>query len=949
LNKQTGAVIWSRNVSALDPPNQPLNVGATGWTSSILSGGFIYFTQETGWVYKLDAATGLDAAGSPLQLPDVVNGKVPYNALTSDGTKLWVGDADGIGTDGSIYQIDMATFTIDWQLTNPSYIFTGDVDFYEPEGFPGSMAYEDGILYYHSLVRDDASGFSHFPQTGVLGAIDVTVEDGSGNGVLWVNPASTNPLAAPGTVPSSYNYSGPAVGPEFVYTTSRGFFGGTTEPDGVAAWSKTFGVRIWYHGYTNLGNLGGVAVLDDVRCPTPATVFCGPDNVEYLFTSHVDGYLRLFNGFTGDAVWRRPHTGRQRGTAMIDDAIVTLTRNGGPLTGGGSITYKEVGVDPRPRLQIDSQYVFRTASPGDAAATDNVVGAIQNTGCVTLNVTNYDNQADVPPPTAARVSNVNPMLSRAAQSVTRNLAGYDAMLSASSKSMAIAKTALDIDDNYDESLVRTFARHARTAVDPLFLTAVTGPATVAAGASADLTITYDETGLTNNTGYLNYIEYVTDDPDYWEQDLTGTLLVPFTTVNLFIGCPDAFDLMTIGRGTAWITNWGAESGGEGNFAEPDATDQLTVDGSGNEHYDGGWYAAVNNDVHWAFEGCSVGGYPRRGGEWGPTLPCGVTINALSFNSPFDGSTQSYEEVSFNMIDLSSPNGFFPPSLRQLGGVGLAVQKVGSADPAFGNFMLTKITLTNESGDFTVEQTGLADTISGTMDSILFGVGTDWDVGSGNNWMYKFSNGYTVHDGSADGSAANTAGGHARLDADHHAVGAMGSGGAPTFMMGDILNDQAHGDAPYEIMNDPQAWADAIDIASTFNTDIGAYWTLGKFDALADGASEEFYMGIFLIHNDGVYESWTTAAEYEAVVANTVSKMKAYAGLGAGDVNLDGVIDLADVVRLGNIIDGSFDPTGTGGEFAGDCDGDGDIDEDDYNLLYDVVSGVGGTLVEGWRF
>lgn len=99
----------------------------------------------------------------------------------------------------------------------------------------------------------------------------------------------------------------------------------------------------------------------------------------------------------------------------------------------------------------------------------------------------------------------------------------------------------------------------------------------------------------------------------------------------------------------------------------------------------------------------------------------------------------------------------------------------------------------------------------------------------------------------------------------------------------------------------------------------------------------------------MYEGWTDAAGFQAAVANAAAKAKAYAGFGAGDVNLDGVVDLADVVLLGNIVDGLFDPTGTGGEFGGDTHGDGDIDEDDYTNLYDVVSGVGGALVNAWRF
>jgi len=58
------------------------------------------------------------------------------------------------------------------------------------------------------------------------------------------------------------------------------------------------------------------------------------------------------------------------------------------------------------------------------------------------------------------------------------------------------------------------------------------------------------------------------------------------------------------------------------------------------------------------------------------------------------------------------------------------------------------------------------------------------------------------------------------------------------------------------------------------------------------------------------------------------------------MNCDGLLDLSEVVLLGNVIDGLIDLTGTCGEGKGDMDSDSDIDEDDYNLLYDIVAGAG---------
>ena len=60
----------------------------------------------------------------------------------------------------------------------------------------------------------------------------------------------------------------------------------------------------------------------------------------------------------------------------------------------------------------------------------------------------------------------------------------------------------------------------------------------------------------------------------------------------------------------------------------------------------------------------------------------------------------------------------------------------------------------------------------------------------------------------------------------------------------------------------------------------------------------------------------------------------------GDVNCDGIVDLSDIVALGNALDGLTSLTGTCAADAADLDGDSDTDEDDYNLLFDEITGMG---------
>jgi hypothetical protein len=684
---------------------------------------------------------------------------------------------------------------------------------------------------------------------------------------------------------------------------------------------------------------GGVPVLDDVRGTTPATVFCQPDGTPYLFVGNVGGVWRLYNGNSGNIEWERTFTGRVMGTAMADDYVLTIARSGNATNAGGSLVAFEVGAD-RPRLQLDTQYVFRTATPGDGLAAGGITDAFRNTGCVTLNIAGY---GAVNPP-VVRVSSVHPALAASAQRSTANLGGYDAFLNPlSAKQIAIDLTA-GVDDAETESLVRSFANSATGAADPLFLTVTEAPGAVAPGAAQSIAVTYDETGLTNNTGYTNYIEITNDDPDYYPQDPSGAALgVPTITFQLFIGCPDAEAVMNTGLGEVWVNNFGADAGG-GNFNDA-GPQNFSILGNTANMFDGGTALVVQDAFHWAFDGCSVGGYPRRAGEWGPTLPCGLTINASNVDSPLGVGADAIEDVSWNQLDLASTNGYFAPSSRNAGGVFCTVKRVASQDAAFGDFVLTAMTIQNEPGDF--------GDISGALNDMYYGGVTDWDI-SGTDNLKAFADGYGQTNGGGPGwgnPASTWIGGHVRLDGDIVGAGPLGMGGSPTFMGGDIFDDQGHGDNAFIMMSDPANYGASIDPASINNTDIGALWSLIHVPSLADGESVTFYYAIYQVENGFNGLPWSNAAEADAAYAEITCRAKAFAGFAKGDVNCDGCVDLSDVVLLGNILDGLYDPTGTGGVYTADANGDNAWTQADYDLVYDVVAGVqpASALANAWRF
>jgi hypothetical protein len=931
LDLATGGVIWSRNKLAGDPPYAPLDTGTTAWSPPVVADGFVFFAQRA-FLHKLDAATGVSATGSPLKLPDVwATGAAAYNAMTSNGSKLWVGTADAIGTAGAIFQVDMATMSLDWLLSAPGNSFypegIGDSDFdpYSPEGFPGAMAFDNGILYYHSQIRNDGNGFAHYPQSGSIGAIDVATEDGTGAGILWVNNAHVTTVSSPGLT-AGYTrggtFSGPALGYGLVYLTSHGIFGGLVEQDGVSAWVKSVGVRVWYAGYTHRGTEHGIERYDDVRSDAPATVICQPDGTPYLFTGHGGGMWRLYHGNTGAMMWERTLTGRVRGTAITDDCVATVVRDGDPATGGGALVVFTPGVD-RPRLQIDSLFVFRTIAPG-TALSDDINGALRNTGCADLNIAAY-----VPTTSAPHlISSAHPALVASAARASSELDGYDSWFEATS------------DDNGID-LARAFSDLATA--DPLFITVNTSPGTLPPGERQTLNVTYDASALAANGYYTNHIQIATNDPDHYPQDPSGALLGdPFITFTLFVGCPDEATYISSPIGEAWISNFGATGFGDGNGFHVNGNDW---------YYDGGWALVVQDSAHWAFDGCSVGDYPRRAGEFAPAEPCGLTVITSTHDSPLGPSQDTVQEIAFGMIDLGSTHGFFPPGTRQCGGVLIHIRHVLSQDIDFGDFALTAITITNEAG--------APGDIPGEMRDVYFAALTDWNLGAvTDNHTELYDNGsYACFDGGTRWKAgANHFAGHMRIDAAAFpGSGRLSSVGAPAFLMADIQDDQRHGHNAFRMLSDPVRYYQWIDMGLGYvivdNTDIGAIISFTHIPVLADGASETFYVAVYQVDNGLNGLPWSDAAGFDRSVVEIQQRAKAFAGFGKGDVNCDGVIDLTDMILLGNILDGLFDPAGTGGVYSADVDADNDWDEADYDLLWDVVTGVtdAGALANGWRF
>ncbi|NMC42706.1 MAG: PQQ-binding-like beta-propeller repeat protein, partial [candidate division Zixibacteria bacterium] len=152
----TGALVWSRTITTT-----PLT-GNTQYTTSVILGNGIYFTTVDGKLQGLDLATGADLPGYPVQL----NG-VGEETISSNGVDvLYVGTDGtlGAGGYGSLYAIDAATGTINWQLDEAD-LAGHDLDndtlgTVTKEVFRGPIAYDqdDPALYVMSSFASEVAG-----------------------------------------------------------------------------------------------------------------------------------------------------------------------------------------------------------------------------------------------------------------------------------------------------------------------------------------------------------------------------------------------------------------------------------------------------------------------------------------------------------------------------------------------------------------------------------------------------------------------------------------------------------------------------------------------------------------------------------------------------------------------------------------------------------------------
>ncbi len=546
-----GSLVWSYNSTSPPPiPRGPTRFAPAVLIDSIVYWGTEFFGSNNGDLFALNKYTGTLFSGWATNPAPLSEGGI-MNGLASDGDSLlFVGTVSGssILTNGRLYAFRAADGTPKWELEDPSAIFLDPT--LDEEGFSGFLSYESGILYYQSNIRDDASGFDHFPYDGAVGAIDVNLEDGSGAGILWGSPQPIGRVL----------YGGPVLGEGIVYVGTDGIFVGAENPKGVIALNKSNGARLWHNP------------LDGAGVPMPLTVTCEATGNPYVFAGTRAGVWYLLDGFTGDVLWTRTFTGLVHGTVVLDSQVLRSTRSSRLGNGNGQLASFQVTGTDRPRMEVLQTTVFQAnALPGSGnTTTDTIYNALSNIGCADLTISSFGVDTVS---LAAVVMATDPALAARAHAVADQMAssyldfvmGFPTGPSMLHWKRGLLRQGLDAESEIWTPYVSDWTRQrlAEAAVDQVIAVENTTPATVGGGAMIDIALRIDETGQTPRTTVRNYIVLNQNDPDFFPEDTSySTLGSPVIPVDAIFGFAQEQDTIRAVDAYSMITNHGSMGNGD---------------------------------------------------------------------------------------------------------------------------------------------------------------------------------------------------------------------------------------------------------------------------------------------------------------------------------------------------------------------------------------------------
>jgi len=460
------------------------------------------------------------------------------------------------------------------------------------------------------------------------------------------------------------------------------------------------------------------------------------------------------------------------------------------------------------------------------------------------------------------------------------------------------------------------------------------------GSTGDLDWLFDGTGLGRATD-VNVIEFTNNDPDFdFDAVNNGSISIAEFQITYIGGCPPLEDTLLFGPGNnEHVFNYGG-LGEQGRvdawFFANDPIDPetnlydsgLMLLGDSTAGIDGG--AQTRIEIY------------RDGGSLNHFVPNTSPVgNACGFDHYADvllgakrtgGCPGAPADIHGNIIVNSiSDTDFAAAPGTRLAAIGMDViqTEVGANDPLYGDFKLIQWEVVNR------------DAVA--KGPIYIGSWSDWDVVS--NYAVNIgnfsaaANGYYIWDQSGAGSGNA----YGCLDPSHRSTYSGIQPMNPAYRLV-IHNNTTRQGGAWPNTDLELIWSESISETPAYGVDAGgptdkAGLMINAAMNFGPNGSVKRYQAYY-----GVDATSNTDATIAANVLALAKRAARWGGFARGDVNDDGLVDLADVCWLqgGNFIYPAA--------YSGDVDADGDNDAADVTRLLSFVSGNAASQPEGaWRF
>jgi outer membrane protein assembly factor BamB len=883
----------------------------------------LYGASLLGSVFAINESDGSEYIGWLIN-PITLDANTNVQSVTTDGSQLFFGTGD-IGLMGDVWAINPATGATNWKLSSAG--FQGNVEYgagaVVAESFP-NVSVEAGILYVGGL----ASGA--FPVDGLFYRLDAIT-----GAVLSVDRCSA-PF-----------FSYPIIDINLVYLPTRSLWSNPNIPNAkgsIFAFNKGTGQLAWnsqtlYESHLNDRNRNN------------ALLTCEPEPASDIIVAGSDGgYVKFLNSLDGSDIFSRRWdfgggtASRSGGTAIGSDSLGNVHILVGSLR--GALVDLTKGIDDRARLEIQDYDPVLAVIPELATSVIyNVPNIITNTGCANLvfnTVTASSTTFGSTDPGVAPMTTVRPDLLNSASVLAEQIAFNSKKFAMSYNVIADELSKKDEFQTTSEESFRIERGYRAALVPPAFLNGVIEPYAgqiVPQGDSIPLILDINPNLVFRGPNAL-FIQLNTNDADFFLNS-GASLPSPYPQLTPVIigGCVTDSTAMHFGDGGAnyqFVFNAGTLSDHDGPFG-------FNIEGDAAAHWMSGYIYGVSSKR--LALNMDLGAAPNRvwiswqaDPNWcdtdcKPSLTTGVSLGAMwngASYTPINGNVSCASGID-SVQHFGSPWDWnVPGPFNQDSTMGLKVntRTIGAVGTAgqFGTLSL---------GNLTVEILEFTERNNRAVPGWKFGFWGDIDLSSSDMTQIDISHSVawqTVVGG------AGTAWGMIKLP--------YGCGYAPLKNAVLLDSDNSFYNAAVGYLNNFYLYCEGPPGLTGMPGASGArdqslHVTLVERDVAA-GESFDFAVAQFGLHN--LPSTLGTVPEIRDL-ADLTNK---WVGFGRGDVNDDEVVNLSDIMILGDIVGGTV-PGAIPFAHLGDVDADNDVDNADLNYLINYYFGCGPCPLGDWQF